>query len=121
MNGSCHAAIKIQQSKLRRSLQSAPVEEFCGLQRLSKTYGFRPISTEAPTTQKSVATLGRPCDADCGSGAVGSVSAKGQIGISAAYQQQPLGTRRSIESDRISLIEAFPRQYSPRGPPTNLG
>jgi hypothetical protein len=118
MNGSCHAAIKIHQSKLQRSLAPAPAEEFCGLKRLSKTFAVRATSTEAPTTPKSLTTLGRPCDADCASGAVGSVSAKGQLGISPAYQQQPLWTRRSIDSDRISLVEAFPRQYSPRGPPT---
>jgi hypothetical protein len=119
MNGTCHAAIQIHQIKLRRSSEVAPAEEFCGLKRLSKQFGYHAISADGPTTQNSVATFGRPCKADCGSCAIGSLSAKGKIAIAAAYRLQLLGTKWSIDSERIPLVEAFHDQYSPRGPPGN--
>lgn len=120
MNGTCHAAIRIHQTKLRRSTEFTPAEEFCGLKRLAKHSGYRAASTDAPATQQSLATLGRPCDADCGSCAAGSLSAKGKIAIAAAYRLQLLRTRQSIDSKRIALVEIFHDQYPPRGPPTNL-
>lgn len=120
MNRTCHAAIQIHQTRLRRSREFVPAEQFCGLKRLAKQLGFRAITTDAPNTQQSVATLGRPCDAGCGSCAVGSLSAKGQIGMVAAYEQQPLATRWSIDSGRVLLVETSHGQYSPRGPPTQL-
>ena len=121
MNGTCHAAIQIHKTKLRRSTEFAPaVDEFCGLKRLAKHSSYRAVSTDAPATQQSVATLGRPCDADCGSCAVGSLSAKGKIAIAAAYRLQLVGTRRSIDSKRIASVEIFHDRYSPRGPPKHL-
>jgi hypothetical protein len=120
MNGTCHAAIQIHKTKLRRSTDFTPAEEFCGLKLLSKQFGYHAISSGADATQNSVATLGRPCDADCGSCAVGSVSAKGKIAIAAAYRLQLLRTRSSIDSKRIALVETFHDQHSPRGPPKDL-
>jgi hypothetical protein len=120
MNGTCHAAIQVHKNKLRRPASSETAEAFCGLKRFSEQTGHHAISNDAPTTQPSVATFQRACDADCGSCAVGSVSAKGKIAIAASYQLQPLGTRCSIDSDLISSTQTFHRRYSPRGPPTAL-
>jgi hypothetical protein len=120
MNGSCHAAIQVHKSKLRRSKAYAPAEEFCGLRNIYKQMGYHAISTDAATTQPSVATLQPPCDADCGSCAVGSVSAKGKTAIATAYQLEPLWTRSSIGADHTSSTQTVHRRYSPRGPPTNL-
>src|SRR3954467_15543903 len=83
MNGTCHAAIKNKSAKRRPQMQFAPAEEFCGLKPLAKRLGYRAMSTATSTdgraTQQSVAKVVRPCEADCGNCAVGSLSAKGKI------------------------------------------
>ena len=119
MNGTCHAGIKLQRSKLRVSLPFAPTEQVCGLQRLIK----QPINHAAPTgggTDGSVAKLVAPCDADCGICGVSPVSAKEKLAVVAAYRLQPAQTSCSIPCDRASSAERSQPEYSPRGPPLNL-
>ena len=119
MNGTCHAAIRIHKQRVERPPAAAPAEEFCGLKILAKRLVHVANSTE-PTTRDSVVTLSAPCNADCGSCAVSSVSAKHKITVAATYRLQPQRTTWPIESDLISSHEIFQRQYSPRGPPTSL-
>ncbi len=119
MNGTCHAAIKFQRSNLRSSLQLAPAEQFCGLQRLIK----QPISHAAPTstaTDESIAKLSAPCDGDCGVCGVSSVSAKGKLAVGAAYRLQLALTSGLNPFDLASSDEVLQRGYSPRGPPFEL-
>jgi hypothetical protein len=118
MNGACHAAVQIHKHTLQRSSAVAPAEKLCGLQTFAKRLASVAKLTDAHTTDESVASLAPPCNADCGSCAVSSVSAKHKITIAAAYRLQPQRTTWSVESALISSHEISARQYSPRGPPT---
>jgi len=118
MNGTCHASLNLHKHEPHRS-SVAPADEFCGLRILAKRLRHIAKSIDTPTTHESVVALARPCDADCGSCAVSSISAKDKITITDTYRLQPSRTRWSIESHLVSSHEVSQRQYSPRGPPTN--
>lgn len=118
MNGTCHASLKLRKHEPHRSAV-APADEFCGLTILSKRLRYVAKSIDTPATHESVVVLTRPCDADCGSCAVGSISAKDKIAITETYRLQPARTTWSIESNLVSSNEVSQRQYSPRGPPTD--
>ena len=117
MNGTCHASLNLHKHEPHRS--SVAPDEFCGLRILAKRLRYTAKSIDTPATTESVVTLTRPCDADCGSCAVSSISAKDKITITDTYRLQPSRTRWSIESHLVSSHEVSQRQYSPRGPPTN--
>jgi len=117
MNGTCHASLNLHRHEPHRS-SVVPADEFCGLKIFSKRLRYIPKSIDTPATHESVVALARPCNADCGSCAVSSISAKDKITITDTYRLQPSRTRWSIESNLVSSHEVSQRQHSPRGPPT---
>jgi hypothetical protein len=114
MNGACHAAIRSHKHDLHRSSATVPGEKFCGLKTLSKHVTK---SIEQPATHESVVAFGRPCNADCGTCAVSSISARDTITIASAYRLRLQSTTRSIESHVVSSPEFSRRLNPPRGPP----
>jgi hypothetical protein len=118
MNGTCHASLNLHRHEPHR-LSVVPADEFCGLRILAKRLRYIAKSIDTPAAHESVVALARPCNADCGSCAVSSISAKDKITITDTYRWQSPRMTWSIESNLVSSYEVSRRQYSPRGPPTN--
>jgi hypothetical protein len=117
MNGTCHASLNLHSHGHRSAV--VPADEFCGLRILAKRLRYSAKSIDTPATHESLVALTRPCNSDCGSCAVSSISAKDKITITDTYRYQSSRTTWSIESNLVSSNEVSQRQYSPRGPPTN--
>jgi hypothetical protein len=119
MNGTCHAAIKLQRKIVRRTGTSTRGDELCGLKPLVARLRVTnpPPSQTLPDTPESASKIAASCDADCGGCVAGSFSSKGKATLAAAGDPASEITRWFIDSHHVSHLDVLSRDYSPRGPP----
>jgi hypothetical protein len=122
MNGTCHAAVKIQRKTIRRTI-TPPADELCGLKSLSHRFHVTaiPAQSNAPTeNQQSTSTVGQRCEPNCGSCSGGSNSFKDKTAVAAVRHARPAIVLSLINSRPTALRDAQTLEYSPRGPPSTL-
>jgi hypothetical protein len=120
MNGTCHAAIKIQRKTIRRTM-TAPVDELCGLKAITHRFHAEiiPAQSHTPTgNQQSISTVGQRCEPNCGSCSGGSHSFKDEMAVAAVRPARPVIVLSLINSRPTALRHARTLEYSPRGPPS---
>jgi len=122
MNGTCHAAIKLQRKIVRRPVTSTRGDEMCGLKPLAAHLRITntPASQTSPDTQESVSKIAPSCDPDCGGCVAGSFSSKGKATFAAAGDPAPEVTRWFIVSHHTPGLAVLSRDYAPRGPPARF-
>jgi hypothetical protein len=122
MNGTCHAALRIQGKTIRRTM-TPPVDELCGLKSLTHRFHVTAIPTQsnAPTgNQQSISRVGQRCEPNCGSCSGGSNSFKDKTAVAAVRNPRPVIVLSLINSRLTALRDAPTSEYSPRGPPPTL-
>jgi hypothetical protein len=119
MNGTCHAAIRLQRKIVRHTVKSTRGDELCGVKPLAALLRVTTpqASQTSPAAQESVSKIAPPCEADCGGCVAGSSSSKGKATFGAAGDPAPEVTRWFINSHHTSGLDLLSRDYSPRGPP----
>jgi hypothetical protein len=119
MNGTCHAAIKLQRKITGRTYRFTQGDELCGLKPLAAP--LRVTAPPAPQTsrdtQESASKIAASCDADCGGCVAGSFSSKGKATLGGNRNSAPEATRWLIYPHHTSSLDVLNRDYSPRGPP----
>jgi hypothetical protein len=121
MNGTCHAAIKLQRKTIRRTL-TPPADELCGLKSVAQRFQVTaiPASHTSPDAQQSFSTVGQRCEPNCGSCSAGSNAFKDKTVAAALRHARPLIALSPVNSRPTALRDAQTLEYSPRGPPSLL-
>lgn len=123
MNGTCHAAIRIQKSSTGRAATSAPADELCGLTSVAKRLQVTTIPlgpNSSPDSQHSFSTVGQHCEPNCSSCSGSSHSFKEKTTAARAGNARPLVALWFVNSRPALLPNALTREYSPRGPPSRF-
>jgi len=122
MNGTCHAAIKLQRKMPRPTVTLTRGDELCGLKPLTTHLRVTapPPSQTSPHTQESASKIAASCDADCGGCVAGSFSFKGKASFGSAGDPAPEIIRWFTDSHHTSFLDVLSRDHSPRGPPVRF-